>query len=163
MLSATFLRAARNGDYVIVTGAQYRFTVVLMQGTEAATPLAGVIPLDRNFVARADAARHLWEATQEGDRADSSVNLTPAQPSRLAQLDGHLATESYQTTANALFSAGRVPRRPFWKTRHRRGRVHSIDTHGHKPHARRISRFTALRFAEDADNGWFRIRFAAVS
>jgi hypothetical protein len=23
-----------------------------------------------NFVARADAARHLWEAIQEGDRAD---------------------------------------------------------------------------------------------
>jgi hypothetical protein len=120
---------ASDGEYLLLepTRSQQRLPVVLIGGATAATPAAAVIPLDKNFPARAAAALHLWRAVAEPS-SDRSVNgFTPARRRRLTlvlrALDAHLAGEAYRTIAQGLFGQRRVPSGSSWKTHDLRDRT----------------------------------------
>jgi hypothetical protein len=89
-------------------------------------PVAAVIPLDQNFLARTDAALRLWQALA-GRRVSSADSLSPSRRQRLVlalrALDGHLAGEAYRTIAQGLFGERRVPSGASWKTHDLRDRT----------------------------------------
>jgi hypothetical protein len=127
-LRSFFLRPRTAGDreYRVVSSTQDRTSVVLIGGATAATPVAAVIPLDRNFPARTDAALRLWQALAERS-VSAADSLTPSRRQRLVlvlrALDGHLAGEAYRTIAQGLFGERRVPSGASWKTHDLRDRT----------------------------------------
>lgn len=126
-LIPTFERHASDGDHWLVHDGGGRVTAVLIDGVNAATPAAAVIPLDANFAVRAEAALQLWRrvAGQAGGRPPD--RLTPQRRQRLIlvlrALDGHLAGETYRVIAQVLFSEVRLPTGKAWKTHDLRDRT----------------------------------------
>jgi hypothetical protein len=126
-VAPTFERHGPGGDYLIVGDRHGRVPVVLIDGANAATPAAAVIPLDSDFLARADAALRLWRLATGRSHGRPPDRLTPQRHQRLAltlrALDGRLGGETYRAIAQALFGATRVPSGAGWKTHDLRDRT----------------------------------------
>ena len=107
-----FTRRAVDGEHWLVNDGHDRLPTVLIDGANAATPAAVVIPLDADFAARADAALRLWRAATGQSRRQSQDPLTPQQRRRLVlalrALDGRLAGNSYRVIAQGLFGEART-------------------------------------------------------
>jgi hypothetical protein len=120
-------RAAVEGEYWLVNHSDDRLAAVLIDAARANTPAAVIIPLDRDFVTRAEAAARFWRLASGRPRRRSSDHLTQAQRRRLAlalrALDGHLAGATYREIAQALFGTTHVPTGPSWKTHDLRDRT----------------------------------------
>jgi hypothetical protein len=127
VVTPLFERRADDGEHWIVSDAEDRLPVVLIEGATAATPAAAVIPLDQNFAARAEAALRLWRVVTGQPRGRPPDRLTRLQRKRLIlalrALDGRLAGESYRTIAQVLFGERRVPSGSAWKTHDLRDRT----------------------------------------
>jgi hypothetical protein len=123
----TFERRGPGGNYLIVDDGQGRMPVVLIDGADALTPVAAVIPLDSDFPARADAALRLWRFATGRLRRRPPDRLTLQRRQRLVltlrALDGRLDGEPYREIAQALFGATRVPTGVGWKTHDLRDRT----------------------------------------
>jgi hypothetical protein len=126
-VAPTFERHGPGGDYLIVSDRHGRVPVVLIDGADAATPAAALIPLDSDFAARADAALRLWRLVTGRPHGRPPDRLTSQRRQRLALtlrvLDGRLAGETYRAIAQALFGSGRVPAGPGWKAHDLRDRT----------------------------------------
>jgi hypothetical protein len=118
---------ASDGEYLILRGPESRIPIVLIRGATTTTPAAALIPLDQNFVARADAALQLWRALAERSLARSADTLTQSRRRRLTlvlrALDARLAGEAYRSIARVLFGERRVPSGSAWKTHDLRDRT----------------------------------------
>jgi hypothetical protein len=125
-LTPALRRTAVEGEYWLVNHIDERLAAVLIDARSDA-PAAVIIPLDRDFVTRAEAAARLWRLASGRPRRRSSDHLTQAQRRRLAlalrALDGHLAGATYREIARALFGPTRVPTGPSWKTHDLRDRT----------------------------------------
>jgi hypothetical protein len=126
-LTPAFTRRAVDGEYWFVNDRHDRLPTVLIDGANAATPAAVVIPLDADFAARADAALHLWRAATGRSRDRPQDRLTPQQRRRLVlalrALDGRLAGNSYRVIAQGLFGETPNTTGPAWKTHDLRDRT----------------------------------------
>jgi hypothetical protein len=100
---------------------------MLINGASASTPAAVVIPLDRDFAARIDAALRLWRCATGRPPRRSPDDLTQHRRRRLMlslrALDARLAGEAYRAIARALFGSTRVPAGAAWKTHDLRDRT----------------------------------------
>ena len=123
----TFERRGPGGNYLIVDDGHGRMPLVLIDGADALTPVAAVIPLDSDFAARADAALRLWRFATGRPRRRPPDRLTLQRRQRLVltlrALDGRLDGETYRAIAQALFGATRVPTGVGWKTHDLRDRT----------------------------------------
>ena len=126
-VAPAFQRRGTGGGYLILNDRHGRVPVVLIDGANVATPAAAVIPLDSDFVVRADAALRLWRLATGRAHRRPPDRLTPQRRQRLALtlrvLDGRLAGETYRTIAQAIFGATRVPTGAGWKTHDLRDRT----------------------------------------
>jgi hypothetical protein len=126
-VTPTFERRGPGGNYLIVDDGHGRMPVVLIDGADALTPVAAVIPLDLDFAARAEAALRLWRFATGRPRRRPSDRLTLQRRQRLVltlrALDGRLDGETYRAIAQALFGATRVPTGVGWKTHDLRDRT----------------------------------------
>jgi hypothetical protein len=133
-LTPAFHRPASDGDYLLINAAGERLSVVLTEGTSAATPAAVVIPLDAEFTARADAAVRLWRLATGRALHPPPDPLTPQRRERLIlalrALDGRQASESYRAIAQGLFGSNRVPNDSSWKTHDIRDRTRRLVHYG---------------------------------
>jgi hypothetical protein len=122
-----FERRADDGEHWIVSDGEGRLPVVLIEGATEPAPVAAVIPFDRSFAARAEAARRLWRLVTGQTRSRPPDSLTRLQRKRLIfalrALDARLAGESYRTIAQVLFGQRRVPPGSAWKTHDLRDRT----------------------------------------
>jgi hypothetical protein len=125
-LARRFERHAGDGTYLIVSHGAASQRIVLIDGARADTAAAAVIPLDGDFLARADAAIRLWRLLYARRRTVSN-DLTRHARRRLIltlrALDAHLASESYRTIAQGLFGRQRVPAGSAWKAHDLRDRT----------------------------------------
>jgi hypothetical protein len=126
-LTPAFTRIAVDGEHWLVNDGHDRLHTVFVDGANAATPAAVVIPLDTDFAARADAALHLWHAVMGRSRDQLQDRLTPQQRQRLVlalrALDAHLTGNSYRVIAQGLFGETRITTGPAWKTHDLRDRT----------------------------------------
>jgi len=126
-LEPSFRRVSTDGDHQIARDHHQRHRLVLTGGAAAATPVAAVIPLDANFVLRAQAALRLWRTVTGQSRDHPQQALTPHRHQRLVlalrALDGRSAAASYRELAQGLFGNARVPVGPSWKTHDLRDRT----------------------------------------
>lgn len=126
-LTPNFSRRAVDGEHWFVEDGGAALPVVLVDGANAATPAAVVLPLDGSIVTRLEAALRLLRALTGRDRGRPPDDLTAQQRRRLGLalrgLDGRLAGCSYHTIAEALFGQTRVPSGPGWKTHDLRDRT----------------------------------------
>jgi hypothetical protein len=125
-LARRFERRAADGTYLIVSDDVASHRIVLADRARADRAIAVVIPLDGEFLARADAAIRLWRLVY-ARRSTVSNNLTRHARRRLIltlrALDAHLASESYRTIAQGLFGRQRVPVGSAWKAHDLRDRT----------------------------------------
>lgn len=102
-------------------------SVLLLDDTTVAAPVAAVIPFDDTFAARADATLRLWRVVTGQPQGRALDRLTQPQRHRfvltLRALDAHLAGETYRGIAQALFGRVRIPPGPGWKTHDLRDRT----------------------------------------
>jgi hypothetical protein len=126
-VTPAFRRVVAEGEYWLLNGVADRLAAVLINATRADTPAAAVIPLDANFVARAEAAARFWRIATGRPSRRGPDRLTQHQRRRLAlalrALDGHLAGATYREIAQALFGAARIPAGSAWKTHDVRDRT----------------------------------------
>jgi hypothetical protein len=126
-LTPAIRRGAVEGEYWLVNHIDNRLAAVLIGAARVDTPAAVVIPLDAAFVARAEAAAHLWRIATGRPGRRTANRLTQHQRRRVAlmlrALDGHLAAYTYREIARVLFGAMRVPTGPAWKTHDLRDRT----------------------------------------
>jgi hypothetical protein len=127
MLTRTFERRAADGEYWVINEHHDRWSAVLIDRANAATPAAIMIPLDADFAARADAALRLWRVVTGRPRGRPPDRLTRQRRHRLGltlrALDGRLAGESYRAIAQSLFGRSRIPAGAGWKTHELRDRT----------------------------------------
>ena len=113
------------------------------QQMSGGTPVAVLLPLDRLFDIRADAALRLWRSLTGRNQGPSATRLSQARRDRLIlalrALDGRLAQASYHQIADALFS--------------------TIDIKGHmwKSHDIRDRTIRLTRYGQDLMNGGYRL------
>jgi len=126
-LMLNFAHRAVDGEHWLVEDGGAPLPVVLIDGANAATPAAVVLPLDGSFAIRLEAAIRLLRALTSRAGGRPADDLTAQQRSRLGLalrcLDGRLAGCSYHTIAEALFGQSRVPSGPHWKTHDLRDRT----------------------------------------
>ena len=126
-LTPAFTHRAVDGEYWLVNDRHGRLPAVLIDGANAATPAAVVIPLDADFAARADAALRLWRAATGRPRGRPQGPLTLQQRQKLVlalrALDAHLTGNSYRVIAQGLFGETRITTGPAWKTHDLRDRT----------------------------------------
>ena len=120
MLTPAFARRAVDGEHWLVNEGHDRLPAVLIGGANPELPAAVVIPLDADFVTRADAALRLWRLVSGRPHGRPPDRLTPQRRHRLGlalrALDARLVGEPYRVIAAGLFGDARVPAGPGWKT-----------------------------------------------
>lgn len=110
--------AAPEGVYAELSALPQGHQVLILGATSPSVPVALVMPLDRLFEDRVDAARQLWRALGRGARAKSpefSVQRRRRLKLVLRALDADLAGVGYRDIAVVLFG-DRVPRDAAWRT-----------------------------------------------
>jgi hypothetical protein len=126
-VAPVFSRRAADGEHWLVEDGGDPLPVALIDGANATTPAAIVLPLDGDFNMRVEAALRLWRTATGRARGRPADGLTTQQRSRLGLalrgLDGRLAGCSYRVIAEALFGETRVPGGPDWKTHDLRDRT----------------------------------------
>ena len=110
--------AAPEGAYAELSASRTGHQVLVLGVTSPSVPVALVVPLDRLFEDRLDAARQLWRALGSGTTAKPPA--FSAQRRRrlklvLRALDADLAGVGYRDIALVLFGE-RVPRDAAWRT-----------------------------------------------
>jgi hypothetical protein len=110
--------AAPEGAYAELSASLTAHQVLVLGVTSPSVPVAIVVPLDRLFEDRVDAARRLWRALSRG--ATATPPAFSAQRQRrlklvLRALDADLAGVGYRDIALVLFGE-RVPRDAAWRT-----------------------------------------------
>lgn len=122
-----FTRRAADGEYCLIDDGHGRLPAIVIDGADALTPVAVVIPLDVHFAVRADSALRIWRATTGREPRQPRDRITPQRRRRLSltlrALDGHLAGYSYRIIAQALFGETHIPTGPIWKTHDIRDRT----------------------------------------
>jgi hypothetical protein len=120
-------RRAVDGEYWLINDAEGWLAIVLIDGANASTPAAVVIPFDTNFSRRTEVARRVWRLATGQPKRKAPATIAPQSRRRLAlalrALDGHLDAASYRDIARALFGATRVPIGRSWKTHDIRDRT----------------------------------------
>jgi hypothetical protein len=126
-LTPSFSLRAADGQHWLVEDRGATLPVVLIDGADAATPAAVVLPLDDSIGTRVEATLRLLRTMTSRARGRPPNDLTPQQRTRLGLalrgLDGWLAGCSYRVIAQALFDQTRVPSGPDWKTHDLRDRT----------------------------------------
>jgi hypothetical protein len=126
-LTPVLRRAAIEGEYWLLNHGGDPLAAVLIDAARADTPAAVIIPLDGDFVTRAEAAARVWRLASGRPRRRSFDHLTQIQRRRLTlalrALDGHLAGATYREIARVLFGTTRIPSGPSWKTHDLRDRT----------------------------------------
>jgi hypothetical protein len=122
-----FTRRAADGEYCLIDDGHGRLSAVVIDGADALTPAAVVIPLDVHFAVRADAALRVWCATTGRGHRQLQDHITSHRRRRLSlalrALDGRLAGISYRIIAQVIFGETRIPTGPTWKTHDMRDRT----------------------------------------
>ena len=120
-------RRAVEGEYRLINDAEGRLAILLIDGANASTPAAVVIPFDANFSRRTEVALRVWRLATGQPKRKAPGTIAPQRRRRLAlslrALDGHLDVASYRDIARALFGAARVPAGRTWKTHDIRDRT----------------------------------------
>ncbi len=92
--------------------------LLFVHGTDPNVPLAVLVPLDVNTLARAESLIRFWRG-RHGRRALPDTRMTPQQRRRLRLMmqavDGRTNGASYREIAVAIYGASRVASDP-WKT-----------------------------------------------
>jgi len=126
-MTPAFTRSATDGDYWLVDDRHSRLPALLIGGAQAATRAAVVIPLDADFVTRADAALRLWRLVAGRSSRRAPDRLTAQRRYRLTltlrTLDARLNGESYRVIAQTLFGRAHIPVGAGWKTHELRDRT----------------------------------------
>ena len=110
--------AAPEGAYAELSASPTGHQVLVLGVTSPSVPVAIVVPLDRLFEDRVDAARQLWRALSRG--ATATPPAFSAQRRRrlklvLRALDADLAGAGYRDIASGFFG-DRVPHDAAWRT-----------------------------------------------
>jgi len=126
-LAPAFARHAADGEHWLVDSGADRLPVLFIDGADAATPAAAIIPFDDDFAARSEAALRLWQLASGRARSRPAHGLSLRQRLRLRlilrALDGRLAGHSYRVIAQGLIGETRVPTGSGWKTHDVRDRT----------------------------------------
>ena len=110
--------AGLEGIYAELSALMPGVQVLIFGATSASDPVALVVPFDRLFEDRVEAARRLWRALDRGAAAKSpTISAQRRQRLKLVlrTLDADLAGVGYRDIALALFG-DRVPRDAAWRT-----------------------------------------------
>ncbi len=113
------LRRAPDGWHVVVRLGANEHRVWLQRKPLTTASYAVLLPYDRDFKARNDAADRLWRALRARPLGPVSDGLPEQRRTRLVltlrALDGWQQGNSYRTIAEVLFGAARISARA-WKT-----------------------------------------------
>ncbi|MGJ4950051.1 DUF2285 domain-containing protein [Bradyrhizobium sp. HKCCYLS20291] len=113
------LRRATDGWHVVARIGTGQHRVWLRRKPLSTVSYAVLLPYDRDFKMRHDAADRLWRALRAQPLGPASDGLSEQRRTRLVlilrALDGWQQGNSYRTIAEVLFGAARIPARA-WKT-----------------------------------------------